>query len=312
MIGRPSSVNPRRPLRVGYQLPEAEYEIRWPEILRMARLAEEIGLDSLWVGDHYLYRDTRGSVGVWEAWTQLAAIAASTSRISIGPLVAATSYHRPAVLAKLATNVDEISGGRLVLGLGAGWNEVEYRAYGFPYDHRVDRFEEAFTIVRTLLREGRIDFEGRYFTLRDCELLPRGPRPGGPPLLLGSIGPRMLRIAMPHVDAWNAWFAYYGNRLEGLAQMREQVDTACRDVGRDPAEVERTVAVLLALEDRPVLREFDRATADPFRGSPAEIADRLRAFAAAGIAEVQLIIDPNTPEGIERLVPILEHLDRGA
>ena len=312
MIGSPSRVNPRRPLRVGYQLPEAEYVIRWPELRRMAVLAEEIGLDSLWVGDHYLYRDHRGSLGVWEAWTQLAAIAASTSRITIGPLVAATSFHQPAVIAKFASTLDEISGGRLVLGLGAGWNETEYRAYGFPFDHRVDRFEEAFTIIRTLLREGRIDFAGRYHTLRDCELLPAGPRAEGPPLMVGSVGPRMLRITMPHVQAWNAWFNYYGNTVEGLLPTRALVDEACTAVGRDPASVERTVAVLLALEDRPVIRDFDRETCEPLRGSPDEVAQTLRAYAAAGIAEVQLVIDPNTPAGMERLVPILEHLDRGS
>ena len=135
--------------------------------------------------------------GPWEVWTILAAIAASTSRIRLGPLVASTAFHAPAMLAKLAATVDEISGGRLILGLGAGWNETEFRAFGFPFDHRVDRFEEAFTIVRTLLRDGAIDFDGRYFQARDCELRPGPTRPGGPPLLIGSRGPRMLRITLP-------------------------------------------------------------------------------------------------------------------
>ena len=157
-----------------------------------------------------------------------------TSRVEIGPLVASTSFHEPGVLAKMAMTVDEISGGRLILGLGAGWNETEYDAFGFPFDHRISRFEEAFTIIRTLLREGAIDFEGSYYTLRDCELLPRGPRPQGPPLLIGSSGPRMLRITAPHVQAWNAWFATYGNTAAGLAEQRELVDAACCEVGRDP------------------------------------------------------------------------------
>jgi alkanesulfonate monooxygenase SsuD/methylene tetrahydromethanopterin reductase-like flavin-dependent oxidoreductase (luciferase family) len=296
---------------VGLQLPEAEYVARWPELRTMAQLAEAIGLDSVWVGDHYLYRDHRGSLGPWEAWTQLAAIAAVTSRITLGPLVAATSFHAPGVLAKMALTVDEISGGRLVLGLGAGWNEPEYHAFGFPFDHRVARFEEAFTVIRTLLREGRIDFQGRFYTLRDCELLPQGPRPGGPPLMVGSVGPRMLRITMPHVDAWNAWFNYFGNSIDGLERVRALVDEACREVGRDPSTVERTVAVFLALEERPVIRDFDREPSEPLRGTPEQIADALRAYAAAGIAEVQLVIDPITPAGIERLAPILEHLDRG-
>lgn len=310
-LGR-SQVCADRPLRVGVQLPEAEYEARWTELREMTQLAEQIGLDSVWVGDHYLYRDHRGTLGVWEAWTQLAAMAAVTSRITIGPLVAATSFHLPGVLAKMASTVDEISGGRLVLGLGAGWNEPEYRAFGFPFDERVSRFEEAFTIVRTLLRDGRIDHEGRFYALRDCELKPRGPRPEGPPLMVGSIGPRMLRITMPHVAAWNAWFNYYGNTPQGVAAVRTVVDDACRDVGRDPSTVERTVAVFLALEDRPVIRDFDRETCDPIRGTPEQIAEVLRAFAREGIAEVQLVIDPITSAGIERLVPILEALDRPA
>src|SRR5205807_9766339 len=105
-------------------------------------------------------------------------------------------------LATKSATIAEISVGRLVLGLGAGWNETEYRAYGFPFDHRVSRFEEAFTIIRTLLRDGRIDFDGRFYQVRDCELVPRGPRLHGPPLMLGSIGERLLSITAPHVDAW--------------------------------------------------------------------------------------------------------------
>ncbi|MGD8683757.1 MAG: LLM class flavin-dependent oxidoreductase [Chloroflexota bacterium] len=298
-----------RPLQVGVQLPEIEYEPRWPDIARMAQLAEAIGLDSVWVGDHYLYRRADGPRGPWEAWTQLAAIAAVTSRVRIGPLVASTSFHAPGVLAKMAATVDEISGGRLILGLGAGWNETEYRAFGFPYDHRVARFAEAFTIIRTLLREGHIDFEGQYYTLRDCELLPRATRPGGPPLLVGSNGPRMLRLTMPHVQAWNAWYHWFGNRPQGLAEQGALVDAACAEVGRDPAAVERTAAVYVQLPGAVGARDFDRATAPPLRGSPEAVAAELRAFARAGIGHVQLVIDPVTPAGVESLAPVLEALD---
>ena len=190
--------NAGRPLRVGIQLPEVEREVRWPEYLAMARAAEDVGFDTLWLGDHLLYRYGDGSTrGPWEVWTMLAALAASTSRIRLGPLVAATAFHAPPMLAKLAATVDEISGGRLILGLGAGWNDAEFRAFGFPFDHRISRFEEAFTIIRTLLREGYIDFHGTYYEMRDLELLPRGPRPQGPPLMVGSVRPRMLHITLP-------------------------------------------------------------------------------------------------------------------
>lgn len=300
-----------RPLKVGVQLPEVEYEARWSELAQMVRLAEDIGLDSIWVGDHYLYRSEKGSRGPWEAWTQLAAIAAITSRVELGPLVSAMSFHQPGVLAKFAATVDEISGGRLILGLGAGWNETEFEAFGFPSDRPVSRFEEAFTIVRTLLREGRIDFDGTYFQLRDCELLPRGPRPHGPPLLVGSNGPRMLRITMPHVQAWNAWYWWYGNRPAGLAEQQELVDAACRDVGRDPAQIARTVAALVELPGATGARDFDRESAPPIHGPPQEIAAMLREFAEAGIGHVQLVIDPITVAGIEALAPVLEALDAG-
>ena len=238
----------RRPLKVGIQLPEVEREVGWSEILDMTRAIEDLGFDSVWVGEHLLYRwPDRPARGPWEAWTLLAAIAATTTRIELGPLVACTNFHNPALLAKQAVTIDEISGGRFVLGLGAGWNETEFRAFGYPYDHRIDRFEEAFTIIRTLLREGAVDFDGRWYQARDCELLPRGPRPDGPPLMIGSNGPRMLRATMAHADSWNSWYNDTGNRPEGIASVRALVDAACRDVGRDPTEVERTVAVLVRL-----------------------------------------------------------------
>lgn len=305
---------PGRPLKVGVQLPEVEWEARWSDLRTMALRAEELGFDSIWYGDHLLYRrpgDDRAR-GPWEAWTVLAGLAAVTSRITLGPLVAATAFHAPAMLAKQAATVDEISGGRLVLGLGAGWNETEFAAFGFPFDHRISRFAEAFTIIRTLLREGAIDFAGEFFTARDCELAPR-PRPGGPPLMIGSTGPRMLEIAVPQVDAWNAWFDAYGNRPAGIGALRDRVDAAARAAGRDPAAIERTVAVLIRLPGGRgrVQGDTTQDSVPPVTGSPAEIAATLRAFAAEGIAHVQLVVDPITLASLDALAPVLEELDRG-
>jgi alkanesulfonate monooxygenase SsuD/methylene tetrahydromethanopterin reductase-like flavin-dependent oxidoreductase (luciferase family) len=302
-----------RPLKVGIQLPEVEYEVRWSEQLDMIRAIEDLGFDSIWLGEHLLYRwEDRPPRGPWEAWTTLAAIAAVTSRVEFGPLVACTNFHNPALLAKQATTIDEISGGRFILGLGAGWNETEFRAYGFPYDHRVERFEEAFTIIRGLLQDGSVDFDGRWYQARDCELLPRGPRPGGPPLMIGSNGPRMLRATLPHVDAWNSWFAQIGNRPEGVQPLRELIDTTCRDVGRDPADIERTVAVLVRLPGGTGRLQGDYAAdqAPALEGTPAEIAEALRGFAAEGIAHVQLVVDPITLTSIGALGPVLVELDR--
>jgi alkanesulfonate monooxygenase SsuD/methylene tetrahydromethanopterin reductase-like flavin-dependent oxidoreductase (luciferase family) len=246
-------------------------------------------------------------------WTSLAGLAAATSRVTIGPLVACTAFHAPAMLAKQAATVDEISGGRLVLGLGAGWNETEFRAFGLPFDHRIDRFEEAFTIIRGLFQDGVVDFEGRFYSARDCELLPRPARPGGPPILIGSNGPRMLRITMAHAGAWNSWYADTGNTASGVAPLRAVVDDACRAVGRDPAEVRRTVAVQVRLEGgrgRFMGDTSGKQAVPPLDGSPQEIANGLLAYADEGIDEVQLVLDPITRRSVEALRPMLDLLDR--
>lgn len=302
-----------RPLKVGIQLPEVERFVRWSELLDVTRAIEDLGFDSVWLGEHLLYRwPDRPARGPWEAWTLLSAIAAVTDRIELGPLVACTNFHNPALMAKQAATIDEVSGGRFVLGLGAGWNETEFRAYGFPYDHRVDRFEEAYTIIRTLLRDGAIDFDGRWYQVRDLELLPRGPRPAGPPLMIGSIGPRMLRSTMATADAWNCWFMDIENRPAGVPRVRAIVDEACRDVGRDPAAVERTVAVLVQLPGGTgrLAGDPSQALIPPVQGAPAEIAEALRSFAREGIAHVQLVLDPITLESIRAFAPVLAELDR--
>jgi alkanesulfonate monooxygenase SsuD/methylene tetrahydromethanopterin reductase-like flavin-dependent oxidoreductase (luciferase family) len=225
--------------------------------------------------------------------------------------VACTSFHNPALLAKAASTIDEISGGRLILGLGAGWNETEFRAFGFPFDHRVDRFEEAFTIIRSLLQDGAIDFEGRFYQARDCELLPRGPRVKGPPLMIGSNGPRMLRIAAPHVQAWNTWFADTANSPTGVPRLRDTVDEACRDVGRDPSGIERTVAVQVRFPGGTGRIQGDYAAAQqtPLEGTPDEMAEVLRAYAKEGIGHVQLVMDPITRASIEAFAPVLVRLE---
>ncbi len=273
----------------------------------MVEATERIGLDSIWVGDHLLYRDDgKPPRGPWEAWSQLAAIAAITERVELGPLVASTSFHKPAMLAKKAATVDEISGGRLILGLGAGWNEAEYSAFGFPFDHRVSRFEEAFTIIRELLATGHSDLKGTYGSVDRAQLLPRGPRPEGPPLMIGSIGERMLRITLPHVAAWNAWCSWFGNSVAGYLPMRAKIDDACRAVGRDPAEVERTLALVVAFPG--AVGRGSAVSEEPFTpipADPATLAATLREFEGAGVAHVQLVLDPITLDTIEALEPAL-------
>jgi alkanesulfonate monooxygenase SsuD/methylene tetrahydromethanopterin reductase-like flavin-dependent oxidoreductase (luciferase family) len=217
------------------------------------------------------------------------------------------------MLAKQAATVDEISGGRLVLGIGAGWNETEFAALGAPFDQRIARFEEAFTIVRTLLAEGRIDFQGRYHEARDAELLPRPQRPGGPPILVGSSGPRMLAATLPHAQAWNAWYADTRNAPDGIPALRVRVDEAARAAGRDPADIERTVAVLVRLPGgmgRTMGDTDDRQQVPPLEGDAEAMADALRAYAREGIGHVQLVVDPITEASVAALAPVLERLDR--
>ena len=276
----------------------------------MALAIEDLGFDSIWIGDHLLYHTPDGPTGPWEAWSMLAALGAVTDRVLLGPLVAATSFHSPAMLAKKATTVDEISGGRLILGLGAGWNEVEYRAYGYPFDHRVSRFEEAFTIIRTLLRDGEIDFDGRYYTARDCQLVPRS-RPDGPPIMIGSIGPRVLEATLPYVDLWNTWHAWHGNTPEGFAELNGTIDDAARAVGRDPSEIGRTTALYWQFEGGRGRRQGDEArhSAEPRTGSPEELADVLRSYAAFGASHVQLVLDPITTASVVQASRALELLD---
>lgn len=300
-----------RPLSVGVQLPEVERVVTWPDLRDIAITAEDVGFDSLWVGDHLLYRSDGEAKGPWEAWSILAAIAAVTNRVQIGPLVAATSFHNPAMLAKKAVTVDEISNGRLILGLGAGWNRVEFEAYGFPFDHRASRFEEAFTIIRTLLVDGAIDFEGEYYTLKDCELVPPA-RPGGIPLMIGSEGPRVLGSTLPHVDGWNGWHAWYDNTLDGAEALLRRIDDACVLAERDPSTLDRSLAVFVRTPGAVGgVRQggHNRKSSLAIEGDQGLIARHLIGLAALGVDHVQFVVDPITTASTEWLGGVLEILD---
>ncbi len=289
-------------MKIGVQVPEVERRVGWPEYRAIAMAAESGGLDSLWVGDHLLYDLPDGSSrGPWECWSLLAALAAVTESVMLAPLVASTSFHNPAILAKKAATVDEISGGRLMVGLGAGWNQREYTAFGFPFNHRVDRFEEAFTIIRMLLRHGRSDFSGRHSQIDDCVLDP----PARPdlPLMIGSSGPRMLAITIPHVDAWNIWYDDFDNDPGLLAERIAVVDTAALAAGRRTEEITKTAALLVNLKGEPTRRD----SRNPIVG-PDTMADALAAMNQAGIEHVQLVLDPITIETVEIAAEAVQQL----
>jgi alkanesulfonate monooxygenase SsuD/methylene tetrahydromethanopterin reductase-like flavin-dependent oxidoreductase (luciferase family) len=269
----------------------------------MARAAEEVGFDSVWLGDHMLYRDDgRPERGPWDVWTLLAGLAAATERVALGPLVACTAFHPPGVLARMAAAVDEISGGRLVVALGAGWNEAEFRAFDVPFDSRVSRFAEAFEIIRRLLAGERVTIEGRFHHLQDAVVLPRPRR--RPPLMVGTTGPRMLALTLPHVDAWNSWYDWYGNTPEGFSAGNQEITRAARECGRDPAEIERSACVLVARGD-PKERP---AEGDAAAVRAADAAEHLQALAEAGANEAILVLDPIDEESIRALRPVLAGL----
>ncbi|HTE63480.1 MAG TPA: LLM class flavin-dependent oxidoreductase [Solirubrobacteraceae bacterium] len=288
-------------MRLGVQLPEVERDVRWPEYLSMAHAAEAAGFDSIWIGDHLLYRgDGRPERGPWEAWTLLSALAAATERVRLGPLVACAGFHPPGLIAKMAATIDEVSGGRFVLGLGAGWNAQEFAAFGIPYDRRVSRFEEAFAIVRGLLAGERVTVAGRHWRADDAILLP--PPARRTPLMIGSNGPRVLGIALPHVDAWNTWYTDFGNSADGFAALNERISAAADEVGRAPEEVERSACVHVVLDraaaDRPI-------EAPPLEGTPEQIAARLRELAEAGADEAILVVSPITERSIRALAEVV-------
>lgn len=276
---------------------ELKRAFSYQETREFAQRAESSDFDSLWLYDHMLYRsEGEPTIGIWECWTFLSALAEATQRVELGTLVICNSFRNPALLAKMAITLDEVSQGRLILGIGAGWNKPEYDAFGWPYDHRVDRFEEALQIIRPLLKEGRVDFKGRYYQARDCEIKPLGPRPGGPPLLVGSFGKRMLKLTARYADLWNT--GYLG-QAETLQQPRAEMLAACVEAGRDPASLGVTAMIAVHYPDlAPEAADFDNP---PLSGSAEEIAQAMLQYEQAGVEHIMLHLVPYNAESIGRL-----------
>ena len=276
-------------------------------IRAVAQQAERDGFDSLWLADHLFYR-TPGEPtrGIWECWTMLSALAEATERVEIGTLVLCNSFRHPAILAKMATTADEVSGGRLILGVGAGWNEPEYQAFGLPFDHRVDRLEEALQMLKPLLREGQVDFAGQYYQARNCEIVPRGPRSAGPQLMVGSEGgPRMLRLTAQYADLWNTG---YMGQPDTMAEPLAKIQAACRQIGRDPATLGITALIGLWFPD--LQTKQPGFLEKPLTGTAQEIAAAMRGYADLGVQHIMFQCEPYTAEALRRLTEAL-HLYRG-
>jgi alkanesulfonate monooxygenase SsuD/methylene tetrahydromethanopterin reductase-like flavin-dependent oxidoreductase (luciferase family) len=262
----------------------------WPEIREFAARAEAAALDSLWVFDHLLSgTGDEPPEGIHESWTVLSALAAATSRVELGQLVMCTSFRSPAVLAKMAVTADAVSGGRVTLGIGAGWYDAEYRAFGFPIDRRVSRFEEAVGVIRPLLHGEAVHLQGRFYHADGAVLLP--PPSRRIPLLIASDGPRMLRLTAQHADAWNtAWYGVPDDRLrDRLAAMRG----ALAAEGRDAGSLRVTVGLEVVDAAAPAGSALP-STADA-------LARGFDAHAALGVDDVIVSLEPPTPAALERL-----------
>jgi len=275
--------------------------VRWPEYRDMVHAAEKCGFDSMWLGDHLLYRgDGRPERGPWEAWTMLSALAAETERIDFGPLVACAGFHPPAVLAKMAATVDEISGGRFILGLGAGWNRPEFDAFGIPFDQRAARFEEALAVIAPLIAGDRVTHHGAFHDVDDAVLLPTPLRPV--PLMIGSVGERVLRAALPTATWWNTWFDWFGNSAEGFATLNERISRLCADVDRDQTTLKRSACLLVVTD--PAAGERPRPT-DYSAATLADVRARVHELHDAGADEIILVSDPIDVRSIRTLAETL-------
>ncbi len=272
----------------------------WKDHLAMVRAAEAAGFDSIWIADETLFTfDDAPPMGWWECWTTLSAVAAATARARVGTLVTCTNYRNPALIARMAATVDEISGGRLVLGLGAGYSERQFRAFGFPTDHLVGRFEESLSIIHGLLRDGHVTMEGRFQRAEHAVLFPPGPRPGAIPIMAGGTGPSIMRLAATYADAWNLWLMGGECSVERAAQFLGALDRACSEVGRDPATLKRSAAIMVALTDEPVFVGSRDWAAGALHGTPVALAEQLRRFQARGFDEVQVCVAPATVGAVE-------------
>jgi len=281
-------------VKIGVLLPIAETDrgttLRYREIREATLQLERDGFDSVWIVDHLLFQwEGQPQRGVWEGWTVLAALAEATTSIELGALVMCTAFRNPALLAKMADAVDEVSAGRLTLGLGAGWHEPEFTAFGYPIDHLAGRFEDALRIIAPLVRTGAVSYEGTYERAVDAVSLPRGPRPAGPPILIGASKPRMLRLTAELADAWNTcWLGRASELPEKLAPMHK----ACADIDRNPETLELTVGQLVTFPGLTQEDDFPDGVARFEFATPVDLAAEWKEFAIQGVKHLILYPTP--------------------
>jgi alkanesulfonate monooxygenase SsuD/methylene tetrahydromethanopterin reductase-like flavin-dependent oxidoreductase (luciferase family) len=285
----------------------------WPELRSAATLVDRLGYDHLWVTDHLLPIYGRDDMPVYEAWTTLAALAGTTHHVTLGPLVSPVTFRNPGLLTRMAITLDHASGGRVILGLGAGWFEREHESFGLEFGasprERVTWLSEALPVIRDLLDGRVVDHAGPRFRFDDLACVPR-PIQARLPILVGGMGSRStLRAIARHADMWNA----YAEPLDVLRHTSAELDTLCREAGRDPATLVRSVSAKVIIRDDPA--EASRVWTDqlarqgwgpyayrPWVGPPSDIAERLAQHAALGFETVIVdLLAPFDVETIERL-----------
>ena len=317
-------VSPDR-LRLGLVLPTwTTNDVRWSEVLDIAGVAAEVGFDALYVSDHLLLPSNNAELkrragvdfpddpeveleGYMECFTTIAALAVAIPRLELGSFVASTGYRNAGLLAKMAVTIDDISGGRLVLGLGSGDSEGEHRTFGFPTEQRVGRFEEALQITKKLFANELVDFDSRHHQLQGVKLLPGARRKGGPRIMIGTLNPkaRMQRLVAQYADIWNGWLGYTDASPESAETQLRIIDGACVEHGRDPNSLMATTAVRGAM---PGSGYTPRPDENPLQGPPRQMAETLRGHAKLGIAEVQVALTMGGPEGVRAFAPVIEEL----
>lgn len=310
VVTEPVWFTSKRPMSLGLMIPIGEKSHfgetpRFTDMVEIAKTARDVGFEAIWFADHFSFENTDNDEirGVWEAWTMMAAVAAEIPGVQIGSLVACTGFRNPGVIAKMTESIDEISGGRFILGLGAGWHKPEYDQFGFPFDHRVSRFEDAISIIQPMLREGKADYQGRFYEANSAVNQPRGPRKTGAPILVGSSGDRMLGLIAKYADAWNT--VWHSDPAK-VAALLPKVDAACEAAGRDPKSLIRTAggnfAMKGCLKRRP----------DPVGGSYDNMAKRLGEFRELGLSHFVCGLDPCTPDTIRAFGGVIKQLDATA
>ncbi len=293
-------------MKIGVLLPLNDADgpggARWPTIRDFALAAEAGGLDSVWAYDHLLFRLAgEPEDGPHEPMSVLAAVAAVTTTVELGTIVLGTGFRSPGIIGKTAATVDDIADGRLTLGLGTGWHEPEYAAFGYPFDHRAGRFEEFLSVAVPLVRGERVTFHGTWHDAEDAVLLPPPPRPsrlpGRMPVLIAAKGERVIRLTARWADAWNvAWFGLPEDRF---FQRRTDLHAACEAEGRDPATLDVTVGLVIDAESNTEGRPL------PPGALPADIdavAGALDAWRDLGVAHVQIDLRPAGLPLLELLV----------